>query len=63
MFVCVLPLLEGAGVADVRDDVLFLSDVAVQPVHPTCSGSCHIHPGLCRPPNNYTGMDKYRIGH
>lgn len=40
---------------DVRDDVLLLSDVAVQPVHPTRPGSHHIHPGLCRLLNDYTG--------
>lgn len=37
------PSPEGDGVADVRDDLLFLPDVAVQPVHPSCSGSCHLH--------------------
>lgn len=42
--------------ADVCDDVLFLSDVAVQPVHPARPGSHHIHDGLCRLLNNYTGI-------
>lgn len=41
--VCVFPSSEGDGVADVCDDLLFLPDVAVQPVHPPGSGSCHLH--------------------
>lgn len=44
-YVCVSSS-EGDGVADVCDDVLFLSDLAVQPVHSTGSGSRHLHPGL-----------------
>ena len=52
---------EGDGVVDVCDHILFLSDMAVQPVHPTCSGSHHIHPGRCRLLNNYTGMAKRRL--
>lgn len=53
-YVCVSSS-EGDGVADVCDDVLFLSDLAVQPVHSTGSGSRHLHPGLRRLLNNYTG--------
>lgn len=56
MRVCVFPSSEGDGVVDVCDDILFLSDVAVQPVHPARSGSHHIHTRLCRLLNNYTGM-------
>ena len=55
---CVFPSSEGDGVADVCDNILLLSDMAVQPVHPTCAGPHHIHPGLYRLFNNYTGMEE-----
>lgn len=60
VFVCFFST-ESDGVADVCDHVLFLSDVAVQPVHPPCSGSHHLHPGLCRLLNKDTGMTAWRI--
>lgn len=43
LYLFLFPSSEGDGVADVCDDLLFLSDMAVQPVHPSCSGSCHLH--------------------
>lgn len=44
VFVCVFSSLEGDGVVDLYDNIQFLSDVAVQPVHTARSGSHHIHP-------------------
>lgn len=41
---------------DVRDDLLVLPDVAVQPVHPPCSGSCHLHARLPRFLDSCAGM-------
>lgn len=44
VFVHVSFYLESDGVVDVYDNIQFLFDVAVQPIHTARSGFHHIHP-------------------
>lgn len=52
--VCVC-LSEGGCVANVRDHVVFLPNVAVQPIYPSSPGLHYLLSRLCGHPDTYTG--------